>query len=576
MTELPRRYAHFQTGDARAFVGGESLAVISTITEQRATAVWDLILGGATVDEMLDAFLPNGFRQLPDFALAVIEGAGVRVAVRGSMRVRLGLLDGGEVDIDGREVTTWAEHLVEGVGVVGCRWNPDALDDVWASHPLATWFIVHEGVVPVSALDWRLTVATPAAGPGAYFESSRELVDAVDGGDVVDVAAEADGEPGPEPESAPAVPEEPSSGEPSSDVPSSGELPPGDAPEDESEGVASPPGTGGDTLLPGRELDQWFASASPSGSDGSEEEPSDPASVPPGDDSDAPAESGGTLEQDGESGEPEPSAVEPGDYDHLFGATQFRSVERAAVRVGASDEHDDPDSGGSSSAGADDKLIEGIPGGPPGTVGVAPSVGAAPIGAAASASAEVLGDHDGMTMSKAQLEALLGDAGLPAPAASTGGGSAGGPEVLAIFCGEGHPNPAFAEECRICGLHIHTGVPQRIPRPVLGLFRFSDGREEAIDGPMVIGRAPKLDGHAAVLPARPVRVPSPDGDISRNHLEVEVDEWQVRVVDRSTNGTTVTLPGRPPQRIHPGTPFLVVPGSTVRLSADLSMTYETR
>lgn len=563
MTELPRRYAHFQTGDARAFVGGESLAVISTITEQRATAVWDLILGGATVDEMLDAFLPNGLRQLPDFALAVIEGAGVRVAVRGSMRVRLGLLDGGEVDIDGREVTTWAEHLVEGVGVVGCRWNPDALDDVWASHPLATWFILHEGVVPVSALDWRLTVATPGAGPGTYFESSREPVDAVD---VVDVVVDPDRELEPEPEFAMAVPE----------LPCSEEFPSGDSPEDESESVVSPPGSGGDTLLPGRELDQWFASAPSSGSDDSEEEPSDPASVAPGDDSDAPAESGGTLEQDGESGEPEPAAVEPGDYDHLFGATQFRSVERAAVRVGASDEHDDPDSGGSPSSAADDKLIEGIPGGPPGTVGVVPSVGVAPGGAEASASAEPLGDHDGMTMSKAQLEALLGDAGLPPPAASTGGGSAGGPEVLAIFCGEGHPNPAFAEECRTCGLHIHTGVPQRIPRPVLGLFRFSDGREEAIDGPMVIGRAPKLDGHAAVLPPRLVRVPSPDGDISRNHLEVEVDEWQVRVVDRSTNGTTVTLPGRPPQRIHPGTPFLVVPGSTVRLSADLSMTYETR
>ena len=43
---------------------------------------------------------------------------------------------------------------------------------------------------------------------------------------------------------------------------------------------------------------------------------------------------------------------------------------------------------------------------------------------------------------------------------------------------------------------------------------------------------------------------------------------------RSRKGTTVQLPGREHQRLHPGEPFPIVPGAVVDMADEVSFTYE--
>ncbi len=72
-----------------------------------------------------------------------------------------------------------------------------------------------------------------------------------------------------------------------------------------------------------------------------------------------------------------------------------------------------------------------------------------------------------------------------------------------------------------------------------------------------------------------IQLESPDKDISRTHLEVRVEGWQVFAVDQnSANGTVVFLPGRSEQRLRPDEPFLLTVGARVRLADEVEFTME--
>jgi pSer/pThr/pTyr-binding forkhead associated (FHA) protein len=68
-------------------------------------------------------------------------------------------------------------------------------------------------------------------------------------------------------------------------------------------------------------------------------------------------------------------------------------------------------------------------------------------------------------------------------------------------------------------------------------------------------------------------VPSPGHDISRTHLEVLPDGWQVVVTDlHSTNGTTLIGPGGVGrEQLMPGTPQPVELGSVIELGDGISV-----
>ena len=88
----------------------------------------------------------------------------------------------------------------------------------------------------------------------------------------------------------------------------------------------------------------------------------------------------------------------------------------------------------------------------------------------------------------------------------------------------------------------HPG-PQLVGPPVLAVLRASNGTSAEVDRTVLIGRAPSSDRSSSQTP-RLMTVPSPNHDISRTHLEVSPDEWQVVVTDlNSTNGTILVPPG---------------------------------
>jgi hypothetical protein len=146
------------------------------------------------------------------------------------------------------------------------------------------------------------------------------------------------------------------------------------------------------------------------------------------------------------------------------------------------------------------------------------------------------------------------------------------PAILAVLCPNGHASPPDATSCRVCGSAVGTQGPQLVGPPVLAVLRASNGTSAEVDRPVLIGRAPSSDRSSSQTP-RLMTVPSPNHDISRTHLEVAPDEWQVVVTDlNSTNGTILVPPGAGDgQQLAPGERIPVQVGSVMELGDGVSV-----
>jgi hypothetical protein len=274
--------------------------------------------------------------------------------------------------------------------------------------------------------------------------------------------------------------------------------------------------------------------------------------------------------------------VDEYDYDALYGRTVMRTVQGAAVRTG-----DDlptpaaiavPPSGSdlgapppSHAAGLElptrSGLISGVPFPQAGTSAAAPVPDSA------------LGDHDGLTMTAEQLRALRSGtaAGANHPVTSESLTPAmGGPTVQAVMCvAAGHPNPPHASACTRCGAALSPSQ-QTIARPSMGRIQFSTGVEVDLTRPVIIGRNPKLEGRLHEEMPHTVRI-DVGREISRSHAMIRLEGWQVLVEDLgSANGTSVVLPGRPPQRLHPGEPVMLEHGARIDVGGEVWATYDAR
>jgi hypothetical protein len=143
--------------------------------------------------------------------------------------------------------------------------------------------------------------------------------------------------------------------------------------------------------------------------------------------------------------------------------------------------------------------------------------------------------------------------------------------IMAVVCQYGHPSPQNATYCRTCGSPIAPQGPQLVPRPVLAVLRSSDGTTADVDRAVLIGRAPSGQRSSARAP-RLMTLPSPGHDISRTHLEVVPEGWQVAITDlHSTNGTVLVHPDGTRQQLTPGEAVLVQLGSVVELGDGISV-----
>ena len=165
----------------------------------------------------------------------------------------------------------------------------------------------------------------------------------------------------------------------------------------------------------------------------------------------------------------------------------------------------------------------------------------------------------------------------PSGGPGAGSGSAsGGPMVEAVRCPNGHPNAPGSSVCRVCRTSIPPGPPQLVPLPLLARLRAADGTVVDLDRAILFGRAPSEQRSTAPLP-RLVTLASPAQDISRTHLQVVPDNWQVVATDlNSTNGTYVTDPGPNGNSglLPPGQPVPVPIGATMELGEGVTITVE--
>jgi FHA domain len=145
--------------------------------------------------------------------------------------------------------------------------------------------------------------------------------------------------------------------------------------------------------------------------------------------------------------------------------------------------------------------------------------------------------------------------------------------VLAADCPNGHSNPPAAPTCRMCGVEIPEQDPRLVRRPVLCVLRADDGTRAEVDSAVLIGRAPDPARSNFKAPHL-MTLHSPGHDISRTHVEVAPQGWQVVATDlNSTNGTVLIHPdGKKRQQLMPGEQVPVRPGSVLELGDGVSIT----
>lgn len=172
------------------------------------------------------------------------------------------------------------------------------------------------------------------------------------------------------------------------------------------------------------------------------------------------------------------------------------------------------------------------------TAPVAPPSPAPPAAGAPSA-ADLVGDHDGATISVAELRAMRQQ------------NAATGDAPTAVL-------PAVPEA---------TAASGRI--------RVSTGQVVALDRTVIIGRRPRSTRASGTTMPHLVAVDSPQQDISRSHLEIRPEGDTVVVIDlHTTNGSTLLRSGADPVRLHPGEQTLVLSGDVIDLGDGVEVAFE--
>ena len=141
-------------------------------------------------------------------------------------------------------------------------------------------------------------------------------------------------------------------------------------------------------------------------------------------------------------------------------------------------------------------------------------------------------------------------------------------QVLGVMSPRGHFNHPEARYCSRTGVKIgasHTRAFVHGERPSLGILSFDDGLTYSVQWNTVIGRDPETDPRVESGEAAPFAVGADELAVSRSHLLVELDEWNVLISDLDTaNGTWLRAAGESePRRLAPGERVVISHGAEV-------------
>jgi hypothetical protein len=586
-------YSRVRIGRGVAILLGRTHALLDERNGELADRLWASIIDGGDIDTILEELSATGLRSLGDFALAEREEAGIRFVVRGSGRVTI-TDSGGSVVLDAGEARTWVETVVEDAQNFLLQVGGEPLDETLA-------FRVSSGIVPADAVSWGAPDVEGSV-DGQNLEWIDDFVPvrplpAVDSA-TLEAVAQPTGAQVAEPEGDLLL------GDKGDDPPTENlDVVDGSAPSDaavEMPGVGD--GSGDDDFEWPSDESAGLLIDSPVTSSPSlalDAEPSEPRAANQGDGEHGVALSDGELIANSVDtilpGGLRPDSASPADettvsagdselvegevdddgleYDALFGETTYKSVDRAAVEREPESIEEPPQVLAPEQAA--DRPVDTVPelispaliGGL--ISGVPP--GASPIPELDQAAVLSAGDHDGRTVSLAQLRAMRAQSSDQPPQATAP--ALGGATVQALICSAGHASPPQAVVCRVCG-HQVSGSPVVIARPTLGRLIVSTGQVIELDRPAVIGRRPKAEGSIPTEVPNMVALGELQG-LSRSHAAIRLEQWQVLLEDLgSANGTVVTLPGREPRRLHEGDPVLLENGALIDLGGEVTLTLD--
>jgi hypothetical protein len=505
---------NYQPGEWCGVIAPGAVALFpTTLDGELLERIWRTLDDGhglSGVLEALTAEFGTNLKAIPPFAVAVASGSELRLAVRGAFRIDVSQPGASEpVTVAGDEVTTWNERVVAAAeGFVVSSAGADSSD----------WFAIRSGIVLCRAVSFRMAgQAGAASGAVPVVAVDATAVDAVS----------------------------PVSPTPSA-VPT--ETIVSDAVPAVAERVVTPAPVPAPVFEP-----------TPAPEPAPAPEPEPESTVDDTVDDVEPIEA--------EDFGPTVTELPEDAYDHLWGATVVKSVEEAAVRVD-DDEASDEESATASPSSPVTPTPTPTPTPVPVTVPTAsftppeaPGVsskewtappptglidrvpGFAGVGAAATnwneqstpaasptaAPASSESDHDGLTVTVSELEAMRRLESADEAA------TAGGP----------------------------------------GRIVLASGDVVTLDRPVIVGRRPRAQRVQGDVLPHLVTVPSPEQDVSRSHLEVRVEGRHVLVVDLdTTNGSVLHRTGTPPLRLSPGEAVLVLNGDIVDIGDGVTLLFE--
>ncbi|MDT3329621.1 FHA domain-containing protein [Microbacterium sp. KSW-18] len=192
----------------RAAVTGSALAVLPpAVTPHAVEGVWRRLENGGigAVLESLTGAFGTSLAAIPPFGLAVAEGDGVRVAVRGPVTLVVETADGVDA-VSGAGVATWTERFLPGVIRVSVDLGTAADADLLP---------IESGVVPVAEIIFDVAehetaapVAAPVTAGEPLAEPEPEPVAEPEPEPVAEPEPELEPEPAPEPEASAVAPDD--------------------------------------------------------------------------------------------------------------------------------------------------------------------------------------------------------------------------------------------------------------------------------------------------------------------------------------------------------------------------------
>jgi hypothetical protein len=136
-------------GDWYGVLGERVVVLLPPEAKSRVAALWERVDEDAGFDDVLDALISGGLRELPGFVLVSADGPQVRVVIRGAGEAVLSTADG-PVTVAGAPDTTWVERTVARVIAIRVR----VADGDGPAYPFGT------GLVRVAGIE-----QPPAAAP---------------------------------------------------------------------------------------------------------------------------------------------------------------------------------------------------------------------------------------------------------------------------------------------------------------------------------------------------------------------------------------------------------------------------